>query len=949
MVYFLLLAAAVIFWIVFSDRMSRMEFRIKQLEQKLNASGAQPNAQEAAPVPPAPQPDPILAPSPNVSTPSPVAAAAVSPVKPEQPAVPSKPLVDWQNFTAAKLFSWVGGFTLFLGVVFWIKYSIENNLISPTLRVVLGALLGLLLVGAGLWIRREDLKITAGTLCGSGVAALYVSIYAAHAFYHLLGAGVTFTLLALTSLGAFALAVYKNAQYIGILGAIIAFLTPFLLRSGQDQYGFFFSYILLINAAAIAAAWRKGWNGLTVCVFSFTWLCQLVWLSNPAPYKAYAFMTLFALYSLGAAWLSAQTCGKIGPLGRKAADWFLTLQLVLCALLLWSRTGTDARVIIGTLGLALLVNLALAFLTDRDPAAHQHPWRAGKTAALLLLVVWIFNSFTPEHLWLTLGFCLAFTAVNLGAEFRLSGKHPSYSIDWLGLAFPLALMVPFICKHALITAYGMGPVTFLFLGLLAAAVLLALKTKHTAFASLSGAMTVLLLILCALHARFSPSSAHSVLWFMFMALLPSVVIFAAFHFGKKQWGELPAAKAARPLFIAALSPYVLMVTLILNTPPAALPASWLFGAALLTAALTGFFVHRYQIGFPMMAALGGVTLVQMVYYVGYIAGADAPSLVPAFAAWTLGSFIFFNLYVFVFHKRLMDVCQPWAAGAFSGAASCVLLYLAFKEVYTLQYPGLLPLAFALAYVGLINVVYTYRPMTDPVQTRRMAVYCGTALFFVSLIFPLQYSNQWLTLAWGLEGAALVWLYRRIAYKGLLAAAFILLSITFVRILLNPAFYLYPAPVAPVWNHYLPVYGLCAAAFLLAARWWPKEGSARWANMLNAMGGVSLFVLLNIEIASYFSAGGRLTFAPFDAQSLAAGVTYTLAWALFGGGCVALGLYKRLKALAVPGLVLIALSTLKLFAVDIWGFGTLYRIFALFGLAVILLGVSLGYQRFKNRF
>ena len=37
-----------------------------------------------------------------------------------------------------KLFAWLGGLALFLGVVFLVKYSFENNLITPLARVVIG-------------------------------------------------------------------------------------------------------------------------------------------------------------------------------------------------------------------------------------------------------------------------------------------------------------------------------------------------------------------------------------------------------------------------------------------------------------------------------------------------------------------------------------------------------------------------------------------------------------------------------------------------------------------------------------------------------------------------------------------------------------------------------------------------------------------------------------------
>ena len=55
-----------------------------------------------------------------------------------------------------KGFAWVGGLALFLGVVFFVKYSFDNNLVPPVLRVTIGFLVGLgLLVGGVVMSRKQ--------------------------------------------------------------------------------------------------------------------------------------------------------------------------------------------------------------------------------------------------------------------------------------------------------------------------------------------------------------------------------------------------------------------------------------------------------------------------------------------------------------------------------------------------------------------------------------------------------------------------------------------------------------------------------------------------------------------------------------------------------------------------------------------------------------------------
>ena len=98
----------------------------------------------------------------------------------------------------AKMFAWIGGFALFLGVAFFVKYSFEHNLIPPELRVAIGFLAGIALVGGGVLLKRKENVITAQTLCATGILILYAVTFACRAFYHFPFFGLipTFALMA---------------------------------------------------------------------------------------------------------------------------------------------------------------------------------------------------------------------------------------------------------------------------------------------------------------------------------------------------------------------------------------------------------------------------------------------------------------------------------------------------------------------------------------------------------------------------------------------------------------------------------------------------------------------------------------------------------------------------------------------------------------------------------
>ena len=66
------------------------------------------------------------------------------------------------------------------------KYSFENNLITPAMRVVIGTVVGLALIVTGWITATRRYRVSGQSLCATGVLVLYGNIFAAHVFYHLI-------------------------------------------------------------------------------------------------------------------------------------------------------------------------------------------------------------------------------------------------------------------------------------------------------------------------------------------------------------------------------------------------------------------------------------------------------------------------------------------------------------------------------------------------------------------------------------------------------------------------------------------------------------------------------------------------------------------------------------------------------------------------------------------
>ncbi len=70
------------------------------------------------------------------------------------PSLPHSPAS--RNAFGTRWVVWIGGLALALGGFFMVRYSIEAGLLGPGVRVLLGGLFALGLLGAGEWTRRKE-------------------------------------------------------------------------------------------------------------------------------------------------------------------------------------------------------------------------------------------------------------------------------------------------------------------------------------------------------------------------------------------------------------------------------------------------------------------------------------------------------------------------------------------------------------------------------------------------------------------------------------------------------------------------------------------------------------------------------------------------------------------------------------------------------------------------
>lgn len=259
-------------------------------------------------------------------------------------------------------------------------------------------------------------------------------------------------------------------------------------------------------------------------------------------------------------------------------------------------------------------------------------------------------------------------------------------------------------------------------------------------------------------------------------------------------------------------------------------------------------------------------------------------------------------------------------------------------------------AFAAFYLLLLRL-----PARGAIHGSREAtstLHLTIAVVFLTIAIPLKTRGRWLTIGWLAEGAALIWLARRVESGLLRFLAVLSLALGLIALVtVNP-----PASLTPVFNErfatYLFAIAVCALVAWLAAKV-PHVEADRFAVFawptLAAIAGlaVNLLILLAVgwEIHAYwwyFQWRGDWTL--MQDYRMYAQFTYSAFFMLFGAALLSVGFWRRLAFLRWQGLVLLAVSIAKVFIVDVSTLSQGYRILSFLGLGALLLAVSFVYQR-----
>ncbi|MBA4151933.1 MAG: hypothetical protein C0509_05165, partial [Acinetobacter sp.] len=390
----------------------------------------------AAPPSPAPVPTQTLTPLPVAEKPLIVHAAwSAQPGAPKPAAAKAKttPAFILPSFDRllARLPVWIGAIALVFACLYFVKYSIEQGLLSPAVRLMIGSATSALAVIAGYILANQPRVANhtriAQALAGAGVAGLYICSYMSAHLYDLLSAqGAIVVMGAITALAVFlSLRIGAPVALLGLLGG---FALPLLTQFQQVNTGALLAYffVLTIGLVFVAALRNWGWLAILALVAFYGWgfgtLFDRAALEHTATYVGgFSLLTIVGILVIGA--LLPHISGTANTKGHTIIERALIMSFVLSAVsLIIAMFRIDMSFV--TTGMYALLAIGAAVLA----VFRQHDYLRGAFIAMAVFAGLLAVAPMLEQPALLLG--LATFGVLIAFGFTAMWRMRAHATEW---------------------------------------------------------------------------------------------------------------------------------------------------------------------------------------------------------------------------------------------------------------------------------------------------------------------------------------------------------------------------------------------------------------------------------------------------------------------------------------------------------------------------------------
>jgi uncharacterized membrane protein len=242
----------------------------------------------------------------------------LQPPPPPMPRIPAKPAAaapaqaahhsseDLEGTIGKLWLNRIGIVAILIGVAYFLKYAFDSGWIGPGGRVAIGLIAGIAVVVWSESFRQKGSVAFSCSLKAVGIGILYLSLWAASQYFHLIPPGVAFAAMILVTASTITLALTQDAEILAVYAMIGGFSTPALVSTGENHEIILFSYVLLLDLAILAMVSLKPWRRIVWGAMLGTAIMYIGWWaqyydSSERPVTvlfASAFFAVFALVPL---------------------------------------------------------------------------------------------------------------------------------------------------------------------------------------------------------------------------------------------------------------------------------------------------------------------------------------------------------------------------------------------------------------------------------------------------------------------------------------------------------------------------------------------------------------------------------------------------------------------------------------------------------------------------
>jgi uncharacterized membrane protein len=916
--------------------------------ESAEGSGAPPVLAPPAIAPPAIA-SPAIAP-PAIAAPD-IPQAVIRPPRPPVPPAPAPAPFEWEKWIGVRGAAVLGGIVFAMAGLYLFKYSIAQGWISPAIRVI-GAVLTGLAALVGSQKLRARYEVTGQALGGGGIVVLYAATWASKALYELIPLPLAFVLMMMITAVAVVFAVKQDNRIAAYLGLVGGFATPLMLSTGQNAPGPLFTYVFFLDVALLGIAYLKKWKSIAALALGGTLLMEFGWVfTKMEPQQVWiAFVVMAIFAALFGVFSNRFTDDESAPTPASRLLQGFALLTPTVVLVYFGASTSLAVPLAPTAGFLAVLLIGAAFIHRKAKDGEEALLSIAVAAVLMVLGLAASNRAPTELTSVT------FLLVNLGlaalgvlnVEFPQSDAHRTAALAtarWLLTGIMGVLLLAAVRsvhdESHLTFSIGFAVITLLF-------VAMGRKDTASAWQILVGLAPAAAFAIDALNlatrSTFVDSSVNAD---PVLTLGPSLVL------GVALLGATFFARVERVVMafvVATLSITILSVT---ELPAQPLQVLWALG--LITALGVAASIRGTLRGAAFtMVLLFGLRLVEPLR-------SGEGELMP----WTqlflvsLGAALVLHVLLFFAGQKFHE--KPWGPVALATAlpASFPGMLLFWRQAFGRDIQG--ALAVGLAVVALGSALVAQRSARS-LGSRGVMWLLAAACTLTAIAVPLQLENQWVTISWALMAVAYLGLWKRFDSRGLKWLALTLLMVVSVRLILNPWVLEYHQRSGVIFFNWLTYTYLIPAACLIAATWLltPDEvsrargwetgfyaGKIPWGASSSAIGGaLVVFAWVTLSVFDFFSQSSMVTLT-FD-RLPARDVALSLSWVLYAVALLAIGMWRKSRALRWMSLVFLLASIGKVFLYDLGQLKDLFRVASLMGLAISLIVISLAYQRFVFR-